>query len=180
MARKTEIATQSGASSVEIADRLRPLLHRLTRQLRREATSAGVSSLDLLLMGLIKLRPGIGVNELAQLEETTPSTMSAHIRRLRSARWVADDTLGDDLRRSHLTLTRSGAEAMGIVRRRSNDWLGQRIRGLTAGDRKALIAALPALAALLARSEEEKCRLDGSAAKTPRARAARAESKGPR
>ncbi len=171
MARKTEVAAEDIPAPVQIADQLRPLLHRLTRQLRREAASAGISSLDLLLMGLIKLRPGIGVNELAQLEETTPSTMSAHIRRLRTANWVADDTLSEDLRRSHLRITSDGAEAMAVVRRHSNDWLGQRIQGLSAKDRKALIAALPALGALLRRKQDEACRLEEQAAEAPKRRA---------
>lgn len=151
MARKAQDTGGGPAVSEEdIADQLRPILHRLTRRLRWEAADEGVSSQDLLLLGIIKLRPGIGVSEIAGIEDTTPSTISAHIRRLRAVGWVTvDDSFSDDLRRSHLTLTKAGQEAMAKVRRRSNDWLGQKIEELPERERQKLAEALPAIAGLL-------------------------------
>ena len=153
--RKLSAARKSEGQSLsvpELADCLRPIFHKLTRHLRREAISAGFSSVDAFVLGLIKLYPGIGVSRLAEMENTTRPSMSGHIKRLRDAGWItADGSASDDLRRSNLILTTAGHKALATVRQRSNDWLAQQISSLSEGDRLALAAALPALQGLIRR-----------------------------
>jgi DNA-binding MarR family transcriptional regulator len=126
-----------------LADALRPALLRLSRQLRREAQHLGLSPLDAMLLGGVKKHDGIGVSELADHEQMSRPTMSAHVKRLEAAGWIARlAPASDDKRRVGLTLTAAGAKALDAVRRRRNDWLAQRLQTLSPAAREALAAAI--------------------------------------
>ena len=125
-----------------IADALRPALLRTSRALRREAQRAGVSALDAQLLGAVKANPGIGVCALAQREQMTPASMSAHVKRLVAAGWInRAQSDAADRRRSGLALTRQGDAALEAIRRRRNDWLIGRLARLDPESRVALAQA---------------------------------------
>ena len=143
-------ASDEHFDDARLAGELRPVLHRLTRNLRRESVAAGFSSIDVVVLGLVKRLPGIGVSELAALEDTTRASMSVHVKRLSAAGWLAvDPSRGEDQRRSHLVITDEGDAALARIREASNRWLIGRIERLTQAERKALRRAVPALRALL-------------------------------
>ena len=58
--------------TVSIADRLRPVLLQVGRELRREAREVGVSPEQVSLLVAIKYAPGVGVRELAAEERVSP------------------------------------------------------------------------------------------------------------
>lgn len=129
-----------------LAEALRPALLRLGRKLRRELQALGLSPLDALLLGAVKQRDGVGVSELADLEAMSRPSMSAHVKRLEAAGWIArlaPDS--QDKRRVGLTLTAAGGKALDAVRRRRNDWLAVRLSALSSDTREALAAAIGAL-----------------------------------
>ncbi|HXV00538.1 MAG TPA: MarR family transcriptional regulator [Caulobacteraceae bacterium] len=127
---------------ISLAGALRPALLRASRQLRREAQKAGVSALDAQLLGLVFKHPGVGGGELAELEQMSAPSMSAHLKRLEAAGWIArDPAREDDRRRVGLRVTPAGAEALEAIRRRRNDWLAARLAALTPRERRALAAA---------------------------------------
>ncbi|MGE3302997.1 MAG: MarR family winged helix-turn-helix transcriptional regulator [Hyphomonadaceae bacterium] len=137
------------ASLGALAEALRPVLLRLSRNLRRDAQRFGLSPLDVhLLVSLVKA-PGAGVSELAEREQISKAAMSAHVKRLEEAGWLVRDEDGqEDRRRVGLAATPAGIAALEEVRRSRTDWLAARLAELPAKDRAALEAALPALAAL--------------------------------
>ena len=136
--------------SFQIANDLRPMLNRLARHLRREAMSAGSSTIDVFILGTVKNHPGISVSELAELEDLTRPSMSAHIKRLRVAGWLTtSESYSSDLRRLNLMLTEAGQEALARVRKRSNVWLARRLQALSEDKREMLARATPALEDLL-------------------------------
>jgi DNA-binding MarR family transcriptional regulator len=125
-----------------LAEALRPALLRTSRRLRREAQKAGVSALDAQLLGVIAKHPGIGGGELAEREQMSAPSMSAHIKRLEAAGWIERGARpAEDRRRVALSVTRSGQAALDAIRRRRNDWLAARLGALAPEDRKALAAA---------------------------------------
>ena len=71
--------------SLTIANRLRPVLLRLARQLRREIHSIGVTGGQVSLLIAIKKHPGITARELAGRERISPAGMSGHLVRLEAA-----------------------------------------------------------------------------------------------
>lgn len=150
MSSRSNSRTHAAPDAESLANELRPILNRLSRHLKRQTLSAGASTLDVFILGMVKNEPGIGVTRLAEMEDTTRPTMSAHVKRLRNAGWLdVDDNHSTDQRRSSLVLTEAGRSALDHVRARSNEWLSRRIGQLTSEERATLAAAMPTLAALM-------------------------------
>jgi DNA-binding MarR family transcriptional regulator len=130
-----------------LADGLRPALLKIGRLLRREAQPLGLSPLDATLLTAVRKREGVGVSELAELEQTSRPTMSAHVKRLEAAGWLKRlPPPPEDRRRFGLAITAAGLRALEAVRRRRNDWLAARLAALDPQAREALARALGPLA----------------------------------
>jgi len=139
--------TPTTADITALAEALRPALLRLTRQLRKESQRLGMSPLDAMLLGLVKHREGIGVSELADLEQMSRPTMSSHVKRLEQAGWLARQAPdSEDKRRVGLVVTPAGRRALEAVRRQRNDWLAGRLSELSPQAREAVSAAIGPLA----------------------------------
>jgi DNA-binding MarR family transcriptional regulator len=131
-----------------LANRLRPVLLRLSRELRREIHTLGVTGGQVTLLIQIKKDPGITASELAERERISAPGMSGHIARLEAATLI-ERTRAADRRRIGLTLTPEGERVLEDVRRRRTAWLAEHLKGLTQDERNAIEAALPALEKLL-------------------------------
>jgi DNA-binding MarR family transcriptional regulator len=145
---KTEIDT------VAVADKLRPALLRVGRELRREAREVGVSPEQVSLLVAIKYAPGIGVGELAARERVSAAAMSKHVDRLERAGFAERRPSAGDRRRVGLTLTDEGQRVLRRVRSRRTAWLASRLRGLSPDELAAVEAAVEPLSRLL--DEEER------------------------
>ena len=108
--------------TVEIADRLRPVLLHVGRELRREAREVGVSPEQVSLLVAIKYTPGIGVRDLAARERVSPPALSNHVDRLERDGLVARTPSAADRRRVGLTLTHEGQRVLRKVRSRRTAW----------------------------------------------------------
>jgi DNA-binding MarR family transcriptional regulator len=143
----------STTDTVALADRLRPVLLRLGRELRREARAAGVSPGQVSLLVAIKYAPGIGVNGLAELERMSPAGMSGHVEKLVKAGWVERKPSESDRRRVGLNLTDDGRRVLRNVRSRRTVLLARRLAGLNPEELAAIDAAIEPLAQLLDEDE---------------------------
>lgn len=133
-----------------LADHLRPVVLKLSRQLRRESLSAGIGVQDAQILNAVRKQPGIGVSELAELEQVSRPSMSAHVKRLEEAALLARGDAEEDRRRAPLAITEAGREALRSVKASRTHWLEARLSRLDAAQRAALVAALPALDRLVA------------------------------
>lgn len=124
-----------------LADALRPALLRVSRRLRQEANKVGLSAQDALLLGYIQRNPGVGVCDLADVEQTSRPTMSSHVKRLEAAGWILRREDAEDGRRSGLAITPAGERQIEAIRRQRNDWLGARLAKLSPEERDLLAAA---------------------------------------
>lgn len=141
------MVSETNVDVAALAEVLRPALLRASRQLRRAALKSGVSALDEHILHAVKLKPGVGVSELAERERMSRPSMSSHIKRLRDQDWITGDPAAGDGRRVGLRLTATGKTALATIRRRRNDWLSARLATLGEDDRRALaLAAAPLLA----------------------------------
>jgi DNA-binding MarR family transcriptional regulator len=139
--------------TVAIADRLRPTLLRVGRELRRETRELGVSPEQVSLLVAIKYAPGIGVRELAARERVSPPAMSNHVDRLERDGLVARTPSADDRRRVGLTLTEEGQRLLRNVRSRRTAWLASRLGELSDDELRAVEAAIEPLSRLLREDE---------------------------
>ena len=144
---KTEVDTLS------IADRLRPVLLKVGRELRREAREVGISPEQVSLLVAIKYAPGIGVRELAARERVSPPALSNHVDRLERDGLVTRTPSASDRRRVGLTLTDEGQRLLRRVRSRRTAWLATRLRALSPEELEAVEAAVEPLSRLLHEDE---------------------------
>jgi DNA-binding MarR family transcriptional regulator len=140
---------ETHVSLPDLADVLRGPLLRVSRRLRQEGQKAGLSTQDALILGHIRKHPGVGVSELADADQISRPTMSAHVKRLEAAGWLARSDDAEDGRRSGLAVTVAGGRKLDAVRRLRNDWLSARLALLTDAERAQLAAAAAPLLRLV-------------------------------
>jgi len=137
-------------SAVDVANRLRPVLLRLSRELRREIETLGITSRQATLLWLIREHPGLNLRELAALERISAPALSGHVDRLERAGLIERVRSGDDRRRVGLVLTGDGARLLRRVRARRTSWLAERIEALDPDEIEAIERAVEPLQRLLA------------------------------
>jgi DNA-binding MarR family transcriptional regulator len=136
-------------NEVELADRLRPVLLKLNRELRREVADLGVSGGQASLLYAIKRSPGIGVRDLAAQERMSPAAMTRHIDRLQALGLATRTPDPDDRRRTLLAVTPAGERILRKVKSRRTAWLATRLQALPPGELRALDSAIGSLGLLL-------------------------------
>lgn len=145
-------ATTQQLTAMGVADRLRPTLLRLARELRRERIG-GVSPHQVSLLFAIKLSPRVTVGELAADERVSTAAMSKRISRLERDGLVARTQSEKDRRRIGLTLTEEGQRTLRRVRSRRTAWLASRLEALPPDELAAVGVAADALARVLQAEE---------------------------
>lgn len=132
-----------------VANRLRPVLLKLGRELRREVHSLGVTGGQVALLVQIKYSPGIGIRELAARERISVPGMSKFISRMEAAGLVERQAVGGDRRRVGLHVTSAGHRVLRSVKSKRTAWLASRLRGLDPVELDAIDAAIQPLTRLL-------------------------------
>ncbi len=133
----------------QVASDLRPVLLRLSRELRKETEQLGVTARQATLLWLVKRSPGLSLAELAAEEGISPPALSGHVDRLESAGLLERVRSTEDRRRVGLRLTDEGVRLMRRIRARRTTWLAERLGALDSAELGAVEAAIPALKRLL-------------------------------
>ena len=137
------------ADPLVVANQLRPVLLRLSRELRKETEQLGISSRQVTLLWLIRLNPGMSLRQLAAEERISAPALSGHVDRLENAGLIERARDAVDRRRVGLTLTGEGERLLRRVRARRTTWLAEHLRGLDADELAAIEAAIEPLGKLL-------------------------------
>ena len=139
---------QEDNDTVAIANRLRPALLRLARELRREVHSLGVTGGQVSLLSQIAASPDITASELAERERISAPGMSGHLGRLEAANLI-ERARATDRRRIGLRITDEGERVLRSVRKRRTAWLVEHLNGLTDDELDRIEAAIEPLERLL-------------------------------
>ena len=139
---------QETNDTVAIANRLRPALLRLARELRREVHSLGVTGGQVSLLSQIAASPDITASELAERERISAPGMSGHLGRLEAANLI-ERARATDRRRIGLRITDEGERVLRSVRKRRTAWLVEHLNGLTDDELDRIEAAIEPLERLL-------------------------------
>jgi DNA-binding MarR family transcriptional regulator len=132
-----------------VANRLRPALLKLARELRRESHALGVTGGQVSLLIQIHKHRGIGVRDLAALERMSPAAMSGYVDRLERAGLARRTPNPDDRRRQGLSVTAEGERVLRSVKSRRTAWLAARLEHLSPEELEAVDAAVEPLLSLL-------------------------------
>jgi DNA-binding MarR family transcriptional regulator len=136
-----------------VANRLRPALLKLARELRRESHALGVTGGQVSLLFQIQQNRGIGVRDLAALERISPASMSSHVDRLERAGLILRTPDPSDRRRQGLSLSGEGERVLRSVKSRRTAWLASRLQQLSPEELAAVDAAVEPLLTLLEETE---------------------------
>jgi DNA-binding MarR family transcriptional regulator len=139
--------------SVELANRLRPVLLQINRHLRREAHAEGITGGQAALLAQIRSYPELGVRDLAAREGVSAPAMTRYLDRMEKAGLVVRTRSTADGRRVQLALTPKGVRALRSVRRRRTAWLASRLEGLSAQELAAIDRAIEPLSRLVEDAE---------------------------
>jgi DNA-binding MarR family transcriptional regulator len=142
----------SAIDTTTLANRLRPVLLKLNRELRREIHSLGVTGGQVSLLVQIKYAPGVGIRELAARERVSVPGMSKFVGRLEEAGLIERREVGGDRRRVGLHVSPAGLRVLRSVKSKRTAWLAARLRTLDQEQLEALDAAVEPLSLLF---EEE-------------------------
>jgi DNA-binding MarR family transcriptional regulator len=137
---------------VVIANELRPVLLKLSRQVRRELHELDVTAGQVSILAHISNRPGIGVGALAELEGVSAPRMSKVVHELLAAELLTSER-GTDRRRVGLEVTPRGSTVLRSVKKRRTAWLAARLERLEPEELEALEAAIEPLTKLLKGAE---------------------------
>ena len=141
----------SPIDTLETANRLRPALLRLARELRHETEALGITSRQATLLSLIEEHPGLSLRELAALERISAPSLSGHVDRLEQAGLIERIRSGGDRRRVGLGLTTAGDRLLRKVRAQRTTWLAERLAELPPERVEAIESAIEPLNELLSK-----------------------------
>jgi DNA-binding MarR family transcriptional regulator len=141
--------TPLAAVDTELASRLRLAVGRLARRLRLEGDS-GLPPLQLSTLVTIELHGPLRLGELAQREAVTAPTMSRVLAALDERGAVDRRADPADARSTLVSVSAAGRETLSTVRSERTASMARRLDRLDTAQRTALVAALPALEALVA------------------------------
>ena len=132
-----------------VANELRPVLLRLTRELRRETEQFGITGRQATLLWLVKGSPGLTLRALAEMEGISPPALSGHVDRLERSGLLVRVRSTEDRRRVGLELTPEGDRLLRSVRERRTAWLAERLGELDPADLESVATAVEPLRRLL-------------------------------
>jgi DNA-binding MarR family transcriptional regulator len=142
--------TTAGA---EMVGRLRLAVGRLARRLRLEG-DGGLPPLQLSTLVTIELHGPLRLGELAQREAVTAPTMSRVLAALDERGAVERRPDPADARSTLVSVSPAGLGLIATIRSERTASLARRLDRLDGGQRAAIMAALPALEALVAEDVE--------------------------
>ena len=137
-------AAEAGTDeSSGLASTLRISVMRLSRRLRSERSSEGLTVSQLSVLGIIEREGPLSPSQLAAMERVQPPSMTRVIAALEELGLVRRDRHSTDGRQSVITLTEHGSDLLVEDRSRRQAWLARRLEELSPAERDALRVAAP-------------------------------------
>jgi DNA-binding MarR family transcriptional regulator len=133
----------------DIAARLRAVVNRLARQFNGSATDEGLTPAQASAIGLISWRGPLSLAELTEIEGLNPTMVSRVVGKLDEAGLIRRIQNPQDLRAGMVEITPDGVAVTDRIRAERGRVVSGFLDRLTEADREAIVAALPALEALV-------------------------------
>jgi DNA-binding MarR family transcriptional regulator len=126
-------------------NRLRIALGRISRFIDRQVSGEGMTRSQLSALGTIARSKSLGVGELAETEGLNPTMCSRIVGKLEAGGLVRRASGAEDRREVRVEITAAGNRLHQKLRAQRTRLLAERLAHLPAAERRALLAAVPAL-----------------------------------
>jgi len=146
-----QVLPESKELAADEVARLRGVIGKLARRLRSMQAGAGLTPTQLSVLFAVVSAGSIGVGELAEREGLNPTLLSRTIGRLSELGLVRRETDPADRRAGFVVATAAGRKLRERARSERNDALARVLAEASAGEREAILEALPALEELARR-----------------------------
>jgi len=147
--------TRRNATSLELANVLRPTITRLARRLRQQDHTGLGPTMTAALSSIAK-HGGPTHGELAAIEQVAPPTITAVVGKMESLGLVTREVGTADRRVTRIRITPAGIDQLDEVRGRRTSWLAFQLNSLTDDERQRLADAADVLAKLVEVAEESR------------------------
>ena len=114
---------------------------RLSRRLRRERSPGALSSTKLSVLGTLHRRGEVSARELSDAELIQPQSLTRTLNALLAEGLITRRPDPGDARRSLISLTEQGRDALAHDMRQRDAWLESRLADLSPGERGILALA---------------------------------------
>ena len=142
------MAEHRGDAAAELAELLIGIPRLIRRRLRQDLTGPRLRGAQVELLRLVRGRPGIGVAAAAKELHLAGNSVSTLVNQLAADGLLVREADPQDRRAVRLTVTGAAAERMAGWDAEREDLVSRQVAALSAQDRAALSAALPALRGL--------------------------------
>jgi DNA-binding MarR family transcriptional regulator len=126
-------------------DRLRAAIGKLSRRLRPTVAASGLTPSQVSVLFTVARRGPLGLSDLAEIEAMNPTMVSRIVVQLGELGLIKRESRAEDRRAATVTATAAGRRVRERVHRERSRALGEHMLELAEGERRALLAALPAL-----------------------------------
>jgi DNA-binding MarR family transcriptional regulator len=140
--------SRRNATSLELANVLRPTITRLARRLRQQDHTGLGPTMTAALASIAK-HDGPTHGELAAIEQVAPPTITAVVGKMENLGLVTRETGTTDRRVTRIRITPAGIDQLDEVRSRRTSWLAFQLNSLTDDERQRLADAAGVLAKLV-------------------------------
>ncbi len=144
-ARSTRSRTTRPAADAEKLVRLGAAIARLARGFRAASAGHGLSPSQLAVLSAVTRSGPIGLTALAEAESINPTLLSRIVGRLEDDGLLQRSAGESDRRCVVVSATAAGRRMQARMRADRSASLAERLASLSAGDRRAVLDALPAL-----------------------------------
>lgn len=132
----------------ELAELLVGIQRLIRRRLRQDLTGPRLRGAQVELLRLVRAHPGIGVAAAAKELHLAGNSVSTLVNQLVAAGLLIREADPQDRRAVRLAITEQAGERLGGWDELRGELVSRQVAGLSAADRAALAAALPALRGL--------------------------------
>jgi DNA-binding MarR family transcriptional regulator len=143
-----QTTARRSATSLELANTLRPTITRLARRLRQQ-DHTGLGPTMTAALASIRKHGGPTHGELAAIEQVAPPTITSVVDKLENLGLVTRETGTTDRRVTRIRITPAGIDQLDEVRNRRTSWLAFQLESLTDDERRRLLDAADVLAKLV-------------------------------
>lgn len=130
----------------DLATKLRPLLLRVTRNMRSQRADTSTTLSELSALHTLMVHGPMTARDLAAQEAVRPPSMTKVLAKLEALELLRREPDPTDKRQSLLVITPNGAELVEAENQSRATWLTQQLAKLTPEERMLLIVATPVLA----------------------------------